>query len=146
MADEIVVPMKPGVTRCTGRILDATSRRPIANAAISWREGEAPDPAEEMMLSLGLGERTTMSDAGGEFLLTDLPPSRVTLSVSHQEHPSVRRAIDAAREHRVEVVLGSGAEVTGHRDGRDLGPGGRCDRHVDRRRGTGQPRRRRSRP
>ncbi len=112
LAEEIVVPMKPGVS-VEGRILDATSRRPITNATISWREGDSADPAEEMMLALGLGERTTISDGNGQFLLTDLPPSRITLSVSHQEHPAVRRAVDAAREHRVEVILGEGAEVTG---------------------------------
>jgi Zn-dependent protease len=112
MNDDLVVAMKPGVT-VAGRILGQASRRPVPNAVISWREGQTPDPAEEMMLSLGLGERTTMSDAGGEFLLTDLPPSLVTLSVSHQEHPSVRRAVDAARERRVEIMLGGGAEVTG---------------------------------
>jgi hypothetical protein len=121
VAEEIVVSMKPGVT-VEGRVLDATSRRPIANATISWREGDSADPAEEMMLALGLGERTTISDGNGQFLLTDLPPSRITLSVNHQERPAVRRAIDAARERRVEVMLGEGAEVAGFVMAETTGP------------------------
>ena len=112
MADEVLVSMKPG-TSVAGRVLDAASRQPIANALVSWREGDAADPAEEMMVALGLGERTTTSDGNGQFSLTDLPPARITLSVNHQDHPVVRRAIDAARERRVEVLLSSGAEVTG---------------------------------
>jgi uncharacterized GH25 family protein len=111
-AEEIVVAMKPGA-RVEGRVLDATSRRPIANAMVSWREGDSADPAEEMMLALGLGERTTISDGNGQFLLTDLPPSRITISVNHQEHPALRRTVEAARERRVEILLGEGAEVTG---------------------------------
>ncbi len=111
-AEEIVVSMKPGVS-VEGRVLDAASRQPISNALVSWREGESADPAEEMMLALGLGERTTTSDGNGYFSLSDLPPTRITLSVNHQDHPVVRRGIDAAREHRVDVLLSSGVEITG---------------------------------
>ncbi|MGH9384912.1 MAG: carboxypeptidase regulatory-like domain-containing protein, partial [Vicinamibacterales bacterium] len=111
-SEEIVVSMKPGVV-VEGRLVDATTRRPVSNATVSWREGESADPGEEMMLALGLGDRTTISDGEGHFFLSDLPPSRITLSVHHPEHPSVRRPVDALRERRLEIALGSGTEVNG---------------------------------
>lgn len=87
----------------TGRVLDATTRTPIAGAEVSASsagEGDAPP----------LSQRAT-TDATGAFVLGPFPPSLFHLEASHR-FPGARRAttwkLAGARDpglHRLEIKL-----------------------------------------
>ena len=77
-----------------GRVLDATSGRPVPGATVTGDTGAGGAPGPLANLSSTSGEEEIATDADGAFALDGLAPGKVSLTVKHPDYAEGHQTVD----------------------------------------------------
>ncbi|HKF41697.1 MAG TPA: carboxypeptidase regulatory-like domain-containing protein [Thermoanaerobaculia bacterium] len=99
----------------SGRIADLRGTA-VANSSVTWHPSESQGGAMGAMVARiaggGAGGSTT-SDADGRYQFDGLPEGRVTITANHPDYLEASRDVDPSKETAVDLVLGTGASISG---------------------------------
>ena len=90
----------------TGRVTDAVTGGPVANASVSFAAAGASPGG-------GLASPAATTDADGRFTLDNLPAGKSTITASQPDYETASKDVDPSATPDVTIGLGRGAEITG---------------------------------